>query len=135
MSAFENWVWMVSLIQIDWLWMLFAMEYLFATYYSKRIRRGKVVYYNCININLKLAIDCHQRQFCAYVIAHVKHFMSCIFMSCIFMFRYSKWLQFRRISPPSQNKRSDHQWTDSETKILFYLQDFPPTSCLTLQPL
>lgn len=129
LSAFEKSVWMVSLIQKDWLWMLFAMKYLFAIYHL-RIRREKIVYFKCVNTNLKFAVDCHQGHFHAYIIVHVQHFMS-----CLFMFRYSKWLQFRRISPPSQNKRSDHQWTDSETKILFYLQDFPPTSCLTLQPL
>lgn len=129
LSAFENWVWMVSLIQIDLLWMLVAMKCLFAAYYS-RIRRGKFVYFKCENTNLKFVIEFHRGQFCAYIMAHMQHFMS-----CIFMLRYSKWLQFRRISSPSQNKRSDHQWTDSETKILFYLQDFPPTSCLTLQPL
>lgn len=48
--------------------------------------------------------------------------------------RYCQRHQFRGVPPTSQNQRSHHQWPDCETKVLFYLQDFPPPSSLPLQP-
>lgn len=121
------------LIQISWLWMLFVIMFLpiFKSTYSRRMRRVEASSSIWIWSRYKLVtVGRRQEWLSACSMAHVQSLMY-----CGSLFRYCKWLQFRRIPPPSQNKRSDHQWTDSETKILFYLQDFPPTSCLTLQPL